>query len=92
MPLRRFPIGPQGEDLYPRFVGELAEKFDDPALDRNVVAREALTQLYLGRSVSWDEAVADSSTPLATRTLLASFDPRNGTLEAEYYKEIDLAK
>ena len=23
---------------------------------------------------------------------MASFDPRNGTLEAEYYREIDLAK
>jgi acetyltransferase-like isoleucine patch superfamily enzyme len=92
MPLRSFPIGPVGEEIYPRFVGELAEKFDDPALDRNVVAREALMQLYLGRALSWDDAVADPSSPLATRTMLASFDPRNATLEAEYYREIDLAK
>jgi acetyltransferase-like isoleucine patch superfamily enzyme len=91
MPLRRFSIGPVGEEVYPRFVAELAEKFDDPALDRNVVAREALSQLYLGRTVSWEDAVADSSS-LAVRTLLASLDPRNGTLEAEYYREIDLAK
>jgi acetyltransferase-like isoleucine patch superfamily enzyme len=91
MPLRRFSIGPVGEEVYPRFVAELAEKFDDPALDRNVVAREALTHLYLGRTVSWEDAVADSSS-LAVRTLLASLDPRNGTLEAEYYREIDLAK
>jgi len=92
MPLRQFSIGPVGEELYPRFVADLAEKFDDPALDRNVVAREVLTQLYLGRTVSWEDAVADSSSPLAVRTMLASFDPRNGTLEAEYYREIDLAK
>jgi acetyltransferase-like isoleucine patch superfamily enzyme len=92
MPLRRFSIGPVGEELYPRFVAELAEKFDDPALDRNVVAREALMELYLGRTVSWEDAVADSSSPLSVRTMLASLDPRNGTLEAEYYREIDLAK
>ena len=92
MPLRRFSIGPVGEELYPRFVGELAEKFDDPALDRNVVARDALVELYLGRTLSWDDAVSDPSSPLATRTMLASFDPRNATLEAEYYREIDLAK
>src|SRR2546421_410477 len=51
MPLRRFSIGPAGEEVYPRFVEELAEKLDDSALDRNVVAREALTRLYLGRDV-----------------------------------------
>ena len=92
MPLRTFSIGPVGEELYPQFVAELAEKFDDPALDRNVVAREALMELYLGRTVSWEDAVADSSSPIAVRTMLASLDPRNGTLEAEYYREIDLAK
>ena len=78
--------------MYPRFVGELAEKFDDPALDRNVVARDALVELYLGRTISRDDAVSDPSSPLAIRTMLASFDPRNATLEAEYYREIDLAK
>ena len=92
MPLRRFSIGPIGEELYPRFVADLAEKLDDPALDRNVVVREALTQLYLGRTVGWDAEVSDPSAPLGVRTQLASFDPRNATLEAEYYKEIDLEK
>ena len=92
MPLRSFPIGPVGEELYPRFVAELAERLDDPALDRNVVVREALAQLYLGRTVDHEATVADAKVPLATRALVASFDPRNGTLEAEYYREIDLAK
>ena len=92
MPLRSFAIGTLGADVYPRFVDELAEKFDDASLDRNVVARDALTQLYLGRNVVWEDAAADPKAPLASRALLASFDPRNGTLEAEYYREIDLAK
>ena len=92
MPLRSFPIGPVGEELYPRFVAELAERLDDPALDRNVVVRDALAQLYLGRTVDHESTVADAKVPLATRALVASFDPRNGTLEAEYYREIDLAK
>ena len=30
--------------------------------------------------------------PLATKALIASFDPRNATLEAEYYRELDPAK
>ena len=92
MPLREFSIGPIGEEVYPRFVARLAEKLDDPGLDRNVVVRDALAQLYLGRALDHDAVVADPDLPLATRTLMASFDPRNGTLEAEYYREIDLAK
>ncbi len=92
MPLRDFPIGPVGQDLFPRFVARLAEKLDDPKLDRNVVVREALAQLYLGRVIDHDAALADPDLPLATKTLIATFDPRNATLEAEYYREIDLAK
>ena len=55
MPLRKFPIGPVGEEVYPRFVAALAARFDDPAQDRNVVAREALAMLYLGERVDFDE-------------------------------------
>jgi acetyltransferase-like isoleucine patch superfamily enzyme len=92
MPLRDFRIGPVGEELFPRFIDRLAEKLDDSSQERNVVVREALAQLYLGRQVDHDAVLADPDEPLATKALVASFDPRNATLEAEYYKEIDLAK
>ncbi len=91
MPLREFRIGPVGEEVYPRFVAELAERFDDPALDRNLVARDTLCQLYLGRPFG-EGALTDRRLPIETKSLLASLDPRNATLEAEYYREIDLAK
>ncbi len=92
MPLRSFPIGPVGEEVYPRFVAELAARFDDPSRDRNVVAREALAMLYLGEEVDFDFELNDQAVSLARKALLATFDPRNATLEAEYYREIDLAK
>jgi acetyltransferase-like isoleucine patch superfamily enzyme len=91
MPLRQFPVGPVGEEVFPRYVAELARDFDDPSLDRNVVARQALCRLYLGRDFD-ARALDDSATPLATRALLATFDPRNATMEAEYYKELDPAR
>ena len=91
MPLRQFSIGAVGEEVYPRFVAELAERLDDPALDRNLVVRDTLSQLYLGKS--YDEgALTDRRLAIGSKTLLASLDPRNGTLEAEYYREIDLEK
>jgi acetyltransferase-like isoleucine patch superfamily enzyme len=91
MPLRAFAIGPVGEEVFPRFVAELAARFDDGALDRNAIAREALSQLYLGRPFD-EDALASPRTPAAVRTLLASFDPRNATMEAEYYRELDPVK
>ena len=92
MPLREFKIGPVGEDVFPRFIARLAEKLDDPKQDRNVVVRDALAQLYLGRLIDHDAILADPDVALATKALVASFDPRNATLEAEYYREIDLEK
>ncbi len=92
MPLRKFPIGPVGEEVYPRVVADLAARFDDPGKDRNVVAREALAILYLGEEVDFEAELNDPKVPLARKTLLASLDPRNATLEAEYYREIDLEK
>jgi acetyltransferase-like isoleucine patch superfamily enzyme len=92
MPLRDYRIGAIGEELYPRYVADLAARLDDPALDRNLVVRDELARLYLGRSVDFERDLADASLPAGTRVLLASLDPRNATLEAEYYKEIDLEK
>ena len=92
MPLREFRIGQIGEELYPRYVADLAARLDDPSLDRKDVVREELGRLYLGRNVDFGREPSDSSLPAATRILLASFDPRNATLEAEYYREIDLEK
>ena len=91
MPLRQFAVGPVGEEAFPRFVAELARDFDDPSLDRNHVAREALSRLYLGEAFD-ASALDDPATPLARRALIATFDPRNATMEAEYYSELDPAK
>jgi acetyltransferase-like isoleucine patch superfamily enzyme len=91
MPLRQYAIGPLGEEVFPRFVAELARDFDDPSLDRNVVAREGLSRLYLGEAFD-ARALEDPGTPLARRALLATLDPRNATMEAEYYRELDPAK
>ena len=92
MPLRDFAIGPVGEDVFPRFIGRLAEKLDDPSLDRNVIVRDALpSSTSAGRSTTTPSS-AIRTCRSRRKTLVASFDPRNATLEAEYYKEIDLAK
>jgi acetyltransferase-like isoleucine patch superfamily enzyme len=83
MTLRDVRPGDQAEALYPRYVDDLARRFDDPGLDRNDTVRDALAEIY--------GATARES-GLGAQVARASLDPRNAALEAEFYKEIDLAK
>jgi galactoside O-acetyltransferase len=81
---------PLAESLYQRFLGELAEKLDDPSLDRNDVCRDALADIYGYRMRP--DMLQDDSIPVATRAVYATLDPRNVTLEPEYYADIDPQK
>jgi galactoside O-acetyltransferase len=75
------PLPPDSERELGRLVGGLAERLDDPALDRSVVVRDALAELLHARP--WDELA--ETAPLAAFAL----DPRNATLEAERYVATD---
>lgn len=55
---------------------------------RSVIVRDALHQLYLG----YPYRTPDPSTPPAQQALIHSFDPRNTTLEPEYYGDVDPVK
>jgi acetyltransferase-like isoleucine patch superfamily enzyme len=87
MTLRQFRSGTEAEELFPRYVASLAARLDDPKRDRNDVVREALAEIY-GRG-------AESGRPEdldGGRIVRICLDPRNATLEAEYYLEIDPEK
>ncbi len=57
------------------------------------LCRETLADLcYPGYAANWETAVADRSLPAGLRLALASLDPRNITLEPEYYAECDDAR
>jgi len=75
------PLPPASERQLAHLVGSLAERFDDPALDRSDVVRSALAELMH----------AGSFEDLAERAPLAAFalDPRNITFEAERYISTD---
>ena len=82
---RVFRSGDLAEALFPKFVDEVAARLDDPALDRNDTVRDLLRELYALPPPS-------DGASLARRVADANLDPRNATLEAEYYKELDPAK
>lgn len=65
----------------------------DPSADRALLCRRTLAELcYPEYAANWETAVADSRLPQATRLALATLDPRNVTLEPEYYAECDDAR
>jgi acetyltransferase-like isoleucine patch superfamily enzyme len=92
LPLRQLPprtIASSTAAWLERIDGELA----DPSCDRALLCRSVLAELtfpqYAG---SWEEAVEDVAVPLGTRIALAALDPRNVTLEPEYYADCDDAQ
>src|SRR5690242_7989439 len=69
---------------------KIGATLSDQNCDRALLCRRTLTELaYPEYSANWETAVEDRSLPAATRLALASTDPRNITLEPEYYGECD---
>src|ERR1041384_1191514 len=80
---------PAAEKAFLTWIEQLDREFAnrDPQ-HRSDVVRDALHQLYLERP--YNQPV--SSAPLGQQTMVHSFDPRNATLEPEYYGDVDATK
>jgi acetyltransferase-like isoleucine patch superfamily enzyme len=74
------------------WLGEIDDRLADPACDRNRLCRDVLFGLYCAGHDDYEALLADPKTGLATRAMLLALDPRNVTLEPEYYHEIDAAR
>ena len=85
LPLRQVVTTSHAERAYERWLGGLGEALADSGTDRNELCRTILTDLYYPqfRDANPDEL------PEATRIALLQTDPRNITLEAEYYADIN---
>jgi acetyltransferase-like isoleucine patch superfamily enzyme len=73
---------------------EWLDSIDDslkkPGADRSLLCRTTLTGLLFPEyATNWETAVNDAKLPAATRLALAATDPRNITLEPEYYADCD---
>lgn len=88
LPLRPVPVANAARSLYDEWLAWLREALDDPTTDRNELCRALLTDIYFPGLADADP----SSMSTASRVALAQMDPRNVTLEPEYYEEIDLER
>jgi len=80
---------PEAEKVFLRWIEELDREFmnRDPE-HRSLVVRDGLHRLYLGRPYQ----PPSSNQGAAEQALVYSFDPRNATLEPEYYGDADPVK
>ncbi len=79
---------PAAEKNFLSWIEQLDGEFQDKDSDhRSDVVRDTLHQIYLGRDITADPAASP-----AEAALVHTFDPRNATLEPEYYGDADAAK
>jgi acetyltransferase-like isoleucine patch superfamily enzyme len=80
---------PAAARAYTAWIEQLDREFSkrDPQRSSDVV-RDALHELYLGRPY----AAPTAEMPLAQQAQVHSFDPRNASLEPEYYGDVDAQK
>jgi len=86
LPLRPVPLPSAFDAGLTGWLDSIDRALDDPDTDRNDLCRTILTDLhYPGIR---DEDI--DALPVATRLAVLQLDPRNVTLEPEYYSEIDV--
>jgi len=89
LPLRKLADRPDSS-LADEWIAQLRSKLDDPATDRALLCRQTLCEIvYPEYAASWETAVEDTKLSHPTRLALSALDPRNVTLEPEYYAECD---
>jgi len=85
LPLREVAIPEAAGRAYDHWLATLDERLSDRSVDRNELCRSILTDLFYPQYRDADPAELPEATALA----LLQMDPRNITLEPEYYRDID---
>jgi acetyltransferase-like isoleucine patch superfamily enzyme len=89
LPLKSIALSDATNRVFDAWLDEIAGRFAEPGADWPRITREVLYQLYYPGFGDYDERLADPRTPAAARIALMSLDPRNVTLEPEYYADVD---
>ncbi len=92
LPLRTIAPPDAATRVYDAWLEEVEGRLAEPGADWSRLTREILCQLYYPGLGDYDERIADPRTPAAARIALLSLDPRNITLEPEYYADVDQAR
>jgi acetyltransferase-like isoleucine patch superfamily enzyme len=89
LPLRTIALPDATNRVFDAWLEEIGGRIAESGADWYRLTREVLYQLYYPGFGDYDERLADPRTPAAARVALMSLDPRNITLEPEYYADAD---
>jgi acetyltransferase-like isoleucine patch superfamily enzyme len=93
LPLRALAEDRPHGALADAWLDGLAGALSDPSTNRSLFCRRTLAELtYPAYAENWETAVNDPALPVGLRLALAALDPREVTLEPEYYAECDEEK
>lgn len=92
LPLRTVALPDATSRVYDAWLAEIEGRLGEPDADWARLTREILYQLYYPGFGDYDERLADPRTSAPARIALLSLDPRNVTLEPEYYADVDQAR
>jgi acetyltransferase-like isoleucine patch superfamily enzyme len=85
LPLRIVDLPSKTASVYDDWLSSIDESLSDPDCDRNELCRRVLTEIYFPDLVDADPQALSG----ARRVALMQMDPRNVTLEPEYYQELE---
>jgi acetyltransferase-like isoleucine patch superfamily enzyme len=88
LPLRPVSVSDEARDAYDAWVAGIEAELDRPDCDRNELCRRVLTELHFPQLVGMDP----QAIPEAFRIPVLNLDPRNVTMEPEYYRDTDLER
>jgi acetyltransferase-like isoleucine patch superfamily enzyme len=89
LPLRTVGLPEATDRLADAWLASVEERLGAPDADWYRLARDLLFEIWYPGAGDYEALVENPATPAATRLALLSLDPRNVTLEPEYYADVD---
>ena len=91
-PLRTVALPDSARAVNDAWLEQLDAALSAPGADWSLICRDTLYALWYPAAPGCDEVLANARTTAATRAVVFALDPRNITLEPEYYAEVDPEK
>jgi len=92
LPLREVRLPKATEQFYDGWLADLEAQLSAPGADWHRLARDVLFQINYTGAQDCERMLQEPRTPATARLALLSLDPRNITLEPEYYADVDAAR
>lgn len=92
LPLKQVSLPDATRAAYEAWLDDLEARLDAPGADWNLVVRDTLLHLLHPHLPDWTAAMGVAARSLSAQAGLLALDPRNITLEPEYYADVDAAR